>query len=157
MHPLKVFLPIILALMVAIGVVIEIADHAPVSSDGRVYSYPVLVDLLRRHPGDVLGRAIRLRAQAEDTNHQPGPAMRLADPAGALGPLALHADPENPLLALTRRLPVLGRLVPAPQRLDLDQPAVYRVLLERGRGWDCLFMPTPCFAAVLLGAYQVPE
>jgi hypothetical protein len=154
---MKAFLLILLVLVVVIGIVIGVVGHAQVRPAGHVYSYPALVALLRRHPGAWLDRTILVRAQAEDTSHQPGPAMRLADPTGTLAPLALRAGPENPFLSLTRRIPVVGRLLPAPQQLNLDQPAVYHIRLERGHGWDCLFMPTPCYAAVLLGAYQVPD
>jgi hypothetical protein len=150
---MKRFLPIILALVVVGGVAVYV--HA--SPDGRVYSYSVLVNLLRRHPGDWLGRTVLVRAQAEDTGYLPGPAMRLYDPASVVAPLALHPGPANPLLSLMRRAPLIGPLVPGLRRLDLEQPAVYRILLERGHGWDCQFMPTPCYSAVLLDAFPFPD
>jgi hypothetical protein len=55
------------------------------------------------------------------------PALVDADATGPGSSLPLSMGPANSLLALLRRLPLVGRLVPGPQRLRWGRPAVYRV------------------------------
>lgn len=150
---MKALLPIILV----IAVTATVALYLTTRSDSHVYSYTALIDALRRHPGEVLGHTLLVRAQAEDTSFLPGPAMRLYDPQSTDLPLALHPGPANPVFALLRGGPLIGALIPGVQRPDLDYLAVYRVRIERGRGMDCLFMPTLCYRAVLLDAAPFPE
>jgi hypothetical protein len=149
---MKALVPIVLALAVALGV----AVYMRTAPGGRVYSYPALIDQLQRHPGDWLGHTLRVRAQVEDTSHIPGPDARLYDPDSALMRIALHTHPISPFISLIRRAPEIGRLIPGLPQLNLDRPAVYRIRIERGQGWDCLFMPSPCFSAELLDFYQYP-
>jgi hypothetical protein len=56
--------------------------------------------------------------------------------------------PANPLLALLRRLPLVGRLVPGPQLLRWGRPAIYRVQVQDAAGRSP--NATRHYAAVLL-------
>jgi hypothetical protein len=55
------------------------------------------------------------------------PALVDPDATGPGSSLLLSMGPANSLLALLRRLPLVGRLVPGPQLLRWGRPAVYRV------------------------------
>jgi len=62
------------------------------------------------------------------------PALVDADAAGPGSSLLLSMGPANSLLALLRRLPLVGRLVPGPQLLRWGRPAVYRVQVRDAAG-----------------------
>jgi hypothetical protein len=76
------------------------------------------------------------------------PALVDADAPPLRSFLPLSMGPANPLLALLRRLPLVGRLVPGPQLLRWGRPASYRVQVQDAAGTS----PTGTrrYAAVLL-------
>jgi hypothetical protein len=62
------------------------------------------------------------------------PTLVDADATGPGRSLPLSMGPASSLLALLRRLPLVGRLVPGPQLLRWGRPAVYRVQVRDAAG-----------------------
>jgi hypothetical protein len=62
------------------------------------------------------------------------PALVDADATGPGRSFPLSMGPASSLLALLRRLPLVGRLVPGPQLLRWGRPAVYRVQVRDAAG-----------------------
>ena len=62
------------------------------------------------------------------------PALVDADATGPGSSVPLSMGPANSLLALLRRLPLVGRLVPGQQLLRWGRPAVYRVQVRDAVG-----------------------
>jgi hypothetical protein len=78
------------------------------------------------------------------------PALVDADATGPGSSLLLSMGPANSLLALLRRLPLVGRVVPGPQLLRWGRPAVYRVRVRDAAGMSP--RRTRHYEAVLLDA-----
>jgi hypothetical protein len=83
------------------------------------------------------------------------PGMMLVDQPtiSRLGGLPVQLGAENPQLAVLRRLPLLGRVVPPPQVVHWGIPAVYRVQLQPTQRSVC--GSAPCYAAVLEDAAPI--
>jgi hypothetical protein len=122
-----------------------------------VYSLAEVRAHLARDPGAWVGRIVEVRgravgahclwpAAAPDACPDPQPSS-LVDPSGAL---PLTAGAAAPLLAAVRRVPLLWRVLPAPQVVDWAAPATYRVQLLAAPAADCGH--PPCFRALLLDA-----
>jgi hypothetical protein len=95
----------------------------------------------------VRGRAVRsLTWQAPDSLVLQSALVDGAHPEGLLS-LSVSWGRPDPLLAALRRVPLLGRWVPPPQRLHLGMPAFYRVQLCAPAG-----AAPGCAGAVLLDA-----
>jgi hypothetical protein len=127
---------------------------------GTAYTVAALERDLARQPGPWLGRALLVRARlGACSSTGANPASPCADWQPALvdlgaeateAPLPLTAGGQEWRLALVRAIPVLGLLVPPPQRLRWDGPATYRIAL---RAVPCgAAGESGCYAAVLLDA-----
>jgi hypothetical protein len=108
-------------------------------NDGQLYTVGVLWNILLTNPRPLIGHTVRVRGIVDadvviTMAGLPGPVSPLRDPTGS-SMLMGYAGPD-PLLAPLRRIPVLGMLVPAPQQILSDQPAVYRFRMEA--------LPPPC-------------
>jgi hypothetical protein len=146
----------LLGVLVASGLVV--AALSTQERYGAVYSVAGLHERLAAHPAAWVGRPLRVRALAGacTTQSGTGPCLywqpELTDPDAPPGawalPLARGSSP--PLLALLRRLPLLGDLAPPPQRPHWGQTRVYSLLLQAG---PCFTGdPPPCYEAVLIDA-----
>jgi hypothetical protein len=71
-----------------------------------------------------------------------------ADRTGAVAPLPLALAGPDPLLAIVRRVPLLGSLAPAPQAVHWDVAATYRAQLRATN--EALCGTPPCYEALLL-------
>jgi hypothetical protein len=121
------------------------ARRAVSPANGSVSSLAAL-DHDRTQPPDVwVGRTVPVEGQAAIYRIWQPPdsivtRIALVDPhqAGALPPLVLEWGSADPVLDALRRLPVVGRLAPRPQRLHWGEMAVYRIRLDgfapEGRG-----------------------
>jgi hypothetical protein len=72
------------------------------------------------------------------------------DPTATGAPLPLALAGTDPLLAIVRRIPLLGSFVPAPQVVHWDVAATYRVHLRATD--EALCGGPPCYEALLLEA-----
>lgn len=123
-----------------------------------VYSVATLRADLAREPRAWVGRTVRVRArpeicprEIEDEGMGCGSWRPTLVPPTVSDPgdfLLLVRGPGDPLLTTLRRLPALGRLLPAPQVVNWGAVAVYRVRL-RVAGCDP-YEPPPCYVAALL-------
>jgi hypothetical protein len=130
------------------------ADHGP------VYSVAALRSHLAEEPQTWVGRraAVRGIAVGSSCKTWPSPAHTpcqgwppsiLLDPSQLIRlPLTLGAP--NPPLALHRRLPLAGQLVPPPQVVHWGAVATYRVQLRAAPASPCA--SPPCYQALLLDA-----
>lgn len=104
-----------------------------------VYTVESLQRAAARDPADWLGRTVLVRGQAVTYLTWSAPdsvvhRMDLVDPPPArhyMVRVALEWGHPDPLLALLRRLPVVGRWAPQPQRLYWDRKAIYRLQIDR--------------------------
>ena len=112
-----------------------------------VYSMAALAAHLDRDPAAWLHRTLRVHALLGGkcvalsglyTQVCSSWEMALTDPAGGqdVAPLPLTWGDAPPLMAVLRRLPLLGRLVPRPQIMHSSAVAPYRIRLQT----------TPCTA-----------
>jgi hypothetical protein len=122
---------------------------------GPVYTVSELQAGLADNPHAWLGHTVLLRGVALVPACPPNASCVVAWPAlvDAEAPpprsyLPLSMGPANPLLALLRRLPLVGRLVPGPQVLRWGRPARYRVQVQDAAGTSP--NGTRHYAAVLL-------
>ena len=69
--------------------------------------------------------------------------------------LPLGWEPQNPVLLFLRHIPLVNRLMPAPQGLDMKGSADYHVRLVPLQ--SCRVMHSPCVEARLLDAEQMPQ
>jgi hypothetical protein len=127
---------------------------------GRVYSVAQLHAQIERDPTAWVGRTVRVRGWIPGC---PG-ILSLAGPAACQGspplladssapmsaPLSVAMGAPDPLLAVLRRVPLLGEHVPAPQALRWEANATYRVQLRIAPDTWC--RRSPCYQAVLLDA-----
>jgi hypothetical protein len=161
------------ATLVAFGVglglvagVLFVVIHG-ITSIGRVYPVAQVQAGLDRNPRLWVGRTVLVYGVV--IGCPPGYPC-LITPAGtvenALGlassssvPLAqaLHLDwePQDPWLMALRQVPLLGRLVPAPQALCMEGPADYRVRLVSVK--PCGIPSSLCIHARLLDAGPIPQ
>jgi hypothetical protein len=151
----------LLGLLLA-GVLAVVAYHRPLDQK-RVYSVAQVVAHLASHSGAWTDRTLLLRGMAVVVGghceaSRPKPASACPSAWAALadfGPtdsallLLTWAGPD-PLLAVVRRVPQLGGLLPAPQAVDWGEIATYRVRLQAIPKSSC--GTNVCFEAVLLDA-----
>ena len=103
---------------------------------GPVYTVAQLQQAVARDPDGWAGRQVLVQGQIV-TYHTWSPPdsivtrLALVDPgrSDSILPLFLQWGSPDPLLASWRRLPVVGRLVPPPQRPQWGTLAVYRIQL----------------------------
>lgn len=151
---------------------------------GGVYPVAALRKALARHPDALVGRTIRVEgvvplpltfsvcsagaagcADAEQAyllyppdNQYTIPGKRgtlefdYEAPSGTTLPLVMGQ--ADPLPAALRRLPVLGSLAPAPQRLRFGAAATYRVRVQAAPSHTYLCLAPPCYLLVLVDAAQ---
>ena len=118
-----------------------------VGAFGPVYTVSELRAGLAHNPHAWLGRTVLVRGVALGLGLGLGlscpsnascvfawPALVDADATGPHSVLPLSIGPANPLLALLRRLSLVGRLVPGPQLLRWGRPAIYRVQVQHAAG-----------------------
>jgi hypothetical protein len=72
------------------------------------------------------------------------------DSAATVVPLPLVPAGPDPLLAMVRRVPLLGDLLPAPQAVRWEEVATYRVELRAAPNEMC--GAATCYEALLLDA-----
>lgn|GEM_PF-1510440 len=143
--------------------------HRP--DPGPVYAVTQLVDSALRHPKDWNGRTVRVHANASVsllTVFQGGaPHTRAAlqtlllpapDPRHPLvaqdGTIRVLAGREDGVLALLRRVPLLGSVASPPQRVSMTQAGIYRIQIQP-TSQGCNF--SPCIEAVLVDASPVAD
>jgi hypothetical protein len=127
---------------------------------GALYSVQEVQMGLAHDPDAWLGRTVWVRGiAARDSCRSLTPSLAgttcrdwrlgLFDAAGA-APLPLTLGAPNPLLALLRRLPLAGQLVPPPQVVQWGAVATYRVQLRAAPAGPCA--SPACYEALLLDA-----
>ena len=138
--------------------------HRP--DPGPVYTVTQVVDGALRHPGTWEGRIVRVRADASVsllTVFRGGTQGARAVPQILLlpvpdprhprmaqdGTIRVLAGHEDGVLALLRRVPLIGAAASRPQRVSLTRAATYRIRLQPASS-SCNF--PPCVAAVLVDA-----
>lgn len=143
-----------LAIVLGVSVVGGRAGQAPVYSVAAVTG-------LSHDPATLVGRTLLVRGVAAGTACLPPPnatlcgiprfSLRDPGPAAALNRLDLTWGPGDPLLAVLRRVPLLGAILPAQQVIRWEAVAVYRVRfrVERHCG-------DACYEALLLDAAPGP-
>lgn len=104
---------------------------------GPVYTVAQLQRAVARHPDGWDGRQVLVQGSAALYRTWSPPdsiitQIALVDPgrADSSVPLSLQWGSPDPLLTSWRRLPVVGRLVPPPQRPQWGTLAVYRIQLQ---------------------------
>lgn len=126
---------------------------------GLVYSVEEVTAQLERNPAAWVGRDVHIRAVAEPcpawgSPHSPlhckSSRPILADPDGAdlSEPLPLVVNPESPLLAFVRTLPLPAWLAPPPATPTWERVRTYRVRLRPTAVQGC--GAARCFEALLL-------
>jgi hypothetical protein len=114
---------------------------------------------LAHQPGGWVGRTVRVRGIAtlclSSDSHGDPPYCRhgsqvLLDTGGANAALPLAGASQGGVLALLRRVPLLGGLLPAPQAVRWEEVASYRVALRAMPVGMCA--APPCHGALLLDA-----
>jgi len=134
------FLALLLVAGLAAAAVERTADRPAVCPVAAVASR------LAHHPHEWLGRTVLVRGVARVAGihtFRPGceqsplcvvvqPAWRLDDPGtpNLAGSLPLRWGDPDPLRALLRGLPLIGRLAPPPQVADPGMTATYRIQLR---------------------------
>jgi hypothetical protein len=145
--------------LLGVGSLLLIAATSPPS--GPVYSVSAVRAGLVRSPGLWVGRAVRVHAVAGNrcvswmgganpTCISWWPALLDPSASTAQTTLPLRGVPRHPLLAALGRLPLVSRLVPAPQTIRWGALATYRVRLRAASTSAC--DQSPCYAALLLDA-----
>jgi hypothetical protein len=134
MKPFAVAL-VSLVLVGGLALVASTVSHGA-SAFGPVYTVSGLAAGLADNPRAWMGRTVLVRGVAGWPSCPPNASCAFAWPslidAGAsMGRmLPLSMGPADPLLALLRRLPLVGRLVPGWQVLHWGRPAIYRVQVQ---------------------------
>jgi hypothetical protein len=151
--------------LIGLGALVLGAGSAAVAGTGQsgraaVYSVAVLHARLVHSPAAWAGRVVEVRGIAvgsgcatwpspESSSCQGWPSSILVDPARPIRlPLTLGAP--DPLLALLRRLPLAGQLVPPPQVVQWGAVATYRVQLRAMPDGSCA--TATCYQALLVDA-----
>ena len=103
---------------------------------GPVYAVKDVERALAQNPTGWVGRTVLVQGRvALDRTWSPPDSIvtrvALVDPgrSNSLRPLYLQWGSADPVLTALRRLPLLGRFAPPPQRLQVGLPAIYRVRL----------------------------
>jgi hypothetical protein len=136
--------------VLAVGVGIAMLGIHP--DQGPVYSVAQVQAELAHRPAAWVGRTARVRGIGIFfCQHCPQRQTYLAN-ADANGVLPLAWGRQDRVLAFLRRMPQVGRLVPAPQRVRWGVVAIYRVQLRELAADSCPFAPWPCYEALLLDA-----
>jgi len=155
-------IPMLMALLLWLGSAIQSA-LLPTASSGPIYSMTTLWLQLARNPDSVLHHPVQVQAtarfcalwisgsgstclsQQSQLVENQSPSASAAMPmiiADAAMPLIIEDAPR--LRTLVRGLPVLGALLPAPQVIQWEAPAVYTITIE----------PQPCADRSTGGCYQ---
>ena len=138
--------------------------HRP--DPGPVYTVTQLVDGALRRPSDWDGRIVRVRADASVSlltvfhggaqHARPAPQILLfpvPDPRRSLsaqdGTIRVRIAREDSVLALLRRVPLLGSVASPPQRVSMTHSGTYRIQIQPASP-GCNF--SPCIEAVLVDA-----
>lgn len=116
--------------------VLRAIDAMHIWAAGPVYTVADVEHVLVQAPRAWSGRTVLVQGRvAVDRTWSPPDSivtrLALVDPgrADGLRPLYLQWGRPDPWLAVLRRLPLLGRLVPPPQRPRVGLPGIYRVRL----------------------------
>ena len=138
------------------------AVRSPASSPHAIYTVAAFTDRLAHAHTSWIGRTVWVRGDVVTRTErldQPGgdaglgfTQMYLVDPV-APRDIFFEAGPPNPLYALLRSLPLIGRLTPPPQSPRIGVSADYEVhlqVLPCLRGYSC-------DAAILLDADPRPS
>lgn len=157
-RPALVALAIIVAVVIASGLV-RAAD-SPVQS-GRVYTVAQVRAMMARNPSEWVGRTVLVRGTATETVL--ACPFRSAFKCGAIGwteidpdapgahPLIVAPAPPDALLDSLRRLPLLGRFLPARSSLH-EGRGVYQIRLRATPGCPYPSANPSCANATLLAA-----
>lgn len=165
-------------LLAAAGVVLAAAlvglpawavAHRP--DPGSLYTVTQVVDGTLRHPKEWEGRTVRVQANASvslQTVFRSGaqgarstPQILLFPPPDPRHPSLLQDGTirvligrEDGVLALLRRVPLIGGAASAPQRVSLTHPGTYRIRVQSATE-GCNF--SPCITALLVDAASVKD
>jgi hypothetical protein len=153
---MKPFAVALTGLVLAGGLALVVSTVSTgVGAFGPVYTVSELQAGLADNPHAWLGHTVLVRGVALGPACPSNascvfawPALVDADAPPLRSFLPLSMGPANPLLALLRRLPLVGRLVPRPQLLRWGRPASYRVQVQDAAGTSP--NGTRRYAAVLL-------
>jgi hypothetical protein len=133
MEGMKPFAAALASLVLAGGLALVVSTVST-GAFAPVYTVSELRAGLATNPHVWLGHTVLVRGVALGPVCPPNascvfawPTLVDADATGSGSSLLLSMGPANSLLALLRRLPLVGRLVPGPQLLRWGRPAVYRV------------------------------
>ena len=136
-----------LAALIGVAAYLSLAyDHTASSGtdEGPVYSVAAVDAHLAQNPGPWLGRTIQVRGEIVPCMAVPsaggGPCAALTSGSGSFGqfgqpltstvyPLPITHAGLDPMRSIVRRIPLLGRLAPAPQELQWGVVATYQVQL----------------------------
>jgi hypothetical protein len=150
-----VFLVLLLGLLALIG--LGVTTNRTRRNPELVYSVAAVQSGLTHDPAAWANRILLVRGEAVAIDCTMAPAMVLcgsprfglrdSDPAARREQLDLTWAGGTSLLSFLRRVPLLGAMVPAPQVIRWDAPAVYRVQLRIERPCS-----DACGEAVLLDA-----
>ena len=142
------------------ALVLTVGDTGGPRGQGPVYTVAQVEAELAGQPERWLGRTVRLRAIADPCPMWGSPSMGLhclnaqpvlVDQEGSRADsLPLTWRQQGALLASLRGVPLLGKLVPAPQVLGWEARATYRVRLRAAPATNCGYLR--CYEAVLLDA-----
>jgi hypothetical protein len=128
-----------------------------VTADGPRYSVTDLQRQVARDPGGWIGRTVLVRGRVATDRTWSAPdsivtRIALIDPGapGETTVLSLVWGSADPVRAFLRRLPLLGRVAPKAQVLQLGALATYRVRLRAAPAGSCSFLP--CYEALVLDA-----
>jgi hypothetical protein len=152
-------LPLLLTLLglAIIAILVGVVAHGH-RQGSRVFTVDELTTLLARDPGAWLGRTVLVRGVAQACQGSGSSASALycrrlpqdlRDPGlgGASERLPLVWGTQGSTLAFLRRVPLLGGLAPAPQVIQWDALATYRVKLRATAGESC--GAATCYEALL--------
>jgi hypothetical protein len=158
MKPLALLLALV-ALLIAVGLSGMVTCSQ--RHEDRAFTVDELTSRLDRDPGDWLGRTVLVRGVARPCQVSASPARFLLchhrpqdhlDPglSGSRESLALVSDSQSVWFTMVRRLPAVGRLLPAQQVLRWGAVATYRIRIRSSTGGLC--GSALCDEAVLLDA-----
>lgn len=151
---------VVLLLVVAFGGGLPLAGIAVLRSalglaTGPVYTVAEVQRLVTRDPAEWTGRTVLVQgwAVADHARVDPNIVDRLdtlvdVQAQGWLPRLLVVRGRKDAVLAVLRRVPLLGRFAPRPQVLQRERLATYRVQLRLLPGHPC----AACIEAVLLDA-----
>lgn len=146
----------LVGLVLAVGLTIPALEH--LSARDQIYTVPQIVAGLSGNPYAWIGRTVLVRGTAGELvppcpSGSWCPTLLFAGDRPTPGQiLLLEPGPASPLLAPLRRVPLVGRVIPAAQRLRWYAPATYRILFQAVPGTTCDSLP--CVNALLVDAAQ---